>query len=982
MLLSLLSFFLLLCTRVLSLDTDSDPGDSNNNDPFIATNADASRATTTNESNSNRYSNENVASRTAPTTTDAPPESKSPNHVIRLAEAIEKTSKIFLQDPELQKIRKQYWEQTFTDIRNLASGSFPARSPTPPRTSILEEQEPEGEKENDNDPVKETSAQSETTTSGSGGSFFSQWKLLLDNTYDPISTFSKSQSSLASPSTPSLPSQKAAVKPRRSTRRFEGFVSWERLLQDWADDIQEYIETAQSEEGNEEYPFSTFGRPTPKNVTSVQLDESSPRLIDEKISDGSVSSTVPSEESKSKTEQAQPDGVTLPIPGPAKPGEAVQPHTNISDKSKRILIVTTASLPWRTGTAVNPLLRAAYLTHGRKAAGGSVTLMLPWLERKEDQERVYGKESFQRPEDQEQFVRSWLRDSAGMQEASEDLKIEWYTAWQNKVENSIYSMGDITALIPDDSVDICILEEPEHLNWYRAPGESWTKKFGHVVGILHTNYFQYAMDQPAALVRAPAMKLLCSWMCRAHCHRVIKLSGTLGNFAPEKELVENVHGVRGTFIDVGTSLREKLQSRGGENDPIFGSTAKPTVYFIGKLLWSKGLGSLMELLKYAEESAELQIKVDMYGGGPDQKAAEARAQKLGLDMPFHGPLDHAELASTHKVFVNPSTSEVLCTTSAEALAMGKFVILPSHPSNDFFAQFPNCLVYTTKDEFVANLYYAITHSPEPLAEEFAHALSWEAATERLEAAGCIPVEEAERMEKALASSQASIEISLPPLVEAEESRQTLARTLIYTRDRYRQFRSRLSSEIQQSKVLPKFLRDRLLSELDKRLDLDIEEMLASPKLRVKLSPAELDQSLLELYDKISESPSGDLLRLIGGGGSIAMQNLYMRRKAQKELQRGVMPELLPSLSNYETETNKETFSTPTQLVRWAMRKNLPNNRQAATSAAASKYKAAKSKSDESLRMSVFSFERPAPLTGFKLFSTFTAKKPLSMSLLI
>lgn len=56
-------------------------------------------------------------------------------------------------------------------------------------------------------------------------------------------------------------------------------------------------------------------------------------------------------------------------------------------------------------------------------------------------------------------------------------------------------------LIQADDIDICILEEPEHLNWYRAPGESWTAKFDHVVGIIHTNYFAYAQDQPAALLR-------------------------------------------------------------------------------------------------------------------------------------------------------------------------------------------------------------------------------------------------------------------------------------------------------------------------------------------------------------------------------------------------------------------------------------------------------------------------------------------------
>ena len=198
------------------------------------------------------------------------------------------------------------------------------------------------------------------------------------------------------------------------------------------------------------------------------------------------------------------------------------------------------------------------------------------------------------------------------------------------------------------------------------------------------------------------MKLLTSWMCRAHCHRVIKLSGTLQQFAPEKELVENVHGVRRTFLDVGDELRTKLTSKegGAGGIPVFGPDADPTAYFIGKMLWSKGLASLMDLMKYAEESAGLKVKMDMYGGGPDKDEASAKATGMALDMPFHGPIDHAELGWTHKVFINPSLSEVLCTTVAEALAMGKFVVLPSHPSNDFFAQFPNCLPYTNKEEFV------------------------------------------------------------------------------------------------------------------------------------------------------------------------------------------------------------------------------------------------------------------------------------------
>ena len=61
---------------------------------------------------------------------------------------------------------------------------------------------------------------------------------------------------------------------------------------------------------------------------------------------------------------------------------------------------------------------------------------------------------------------------------------------------------------------------------------------------------------------------------------------------------------------------------------------------------------------------------------------------------------------------------------------------------------------------IGNLYYALTHAPEPLTDEYSHALSWEAATERFAAAGSVSVAEAEAMKEALESTEAGFDVSM------------------------------------------------------------------------------------------------------------------------------------------------------------------------------------------------------------------------------
>ncbi|CAM9885638.1 unnamed protein product [Ectocarpus sp. 12 AP-2014] len=380
-----------------------------------------------------------------------------------------------------------------------------------------------------------------------------------------------------------------------------------------------------------------------------------------------------------------------------------------------------------TGTSINPLLRAAFLARGRDA--DMVTLMVPFLSL-EDQPKVFPSGvTFDTPEEQEVWVRNWL-DDAGLARESERLRLVFYPGRYHKDYGSIFPMGDLTLMIPPEEADICILEEPEHLNWYRAPGRSWRRTFKHVVGVVHTNYLAYSSGYS---VWGPVLTFMLRYMniimARAYCHKIIKLSGVIQSLAPEKETVCNVHGVRQKFLDVGQEYAHKPRTRGA--------------YFIGKSLWAKGYDRLINLLEYNNKRLGRAFHMDVYGSGPDREAIEAKSCEKGCDISFFPATDHSELGD-YSVFINPSVSEVLCTTVAEALAMGKWVVCARHSSNEFFFQFPNCLPFDSEEDFAACVSWALRHDPEDLTPALRHKLSWAAATERLADAAVMNVGERKR----------------------------------------------------------------------------------------------------------------------------------------------------------------------------------------------------------------------------------------------
>ncbi|KAL1331848.1 digalactosyldiacylglycerol synthase 1, chloroplastic-like [Arachis hypogaea] len=396
-------------------------------------------------------------------------------------------------------------------------------------------------------------------------------------------------------------------------------------------------------------------------------------------------------------------------------GEPWTDHTkhDPSENKRHLAIVTTTSLPWMTGTSVNPLFRAAYLS---KSANQKITLMVPWL-CTSDQQLVYPDNiTFSLPEQQEVYIHNWLEERIGFKA---DFKICFYPGKFSKERRSIIPAGDTSQFIPSRDADIAILEEPEHLNWYHH-GRRWTDKFNHVVGVVHTNYLEYIKREKNGPLQAFLVKHINNLVTRAHCHKVLRLSAATQDLP--RSVICNVHGVNPKFLKIG----EKIAADKELGQKAFTKGA----YFLGKMVWAKGYKELIDLL--AKHKSDLDgFKLDVFGNGEDANEVQSMAKRFDLNINFQKGRDHAD-DSLHgyKVFINPSISDVLCTATAEALAMGKFVVCADHPSNEFFRTFPNCLTYKTSEDFVAKVKEALENEPQLLSPEQRYQLSWDAATQR------------------------------------------------------------------------------------------------------------------------------------------------------------------------------------------------------------------------------------------------------------
>lgn len=351
-----------------------------------------------------------------------------------------------------------------------------------------------------------------------------------------------------------------------------------------------------------------------------------------------------------------------------------------------IAVLSTAALPWRTG----PSMFAVWHAGGFAQLGYKTALGLPWLDAR-SQKKLWGKEIFKTPQAQA----DWIRQEAQHMQVPPLPDIFFFRGVFSQSAYSIFITQDPFQVVPKSR--FYVLEEPEHLAW--LPCVSARKKLAaeKILGIVMTNYGFY-IRQP----KRPDRALLAYLVEKRNRSLMRKHTDLIAPLSPAVDLANLCHPLVHQQV-TGVLDRFKAVSPVKSNNQ--------AVYFMGRLVWEKALDVVIQTAQ------QLNIPIDIYGEGPHQQQMETQARGIQAPVFFKGPAYSPwETLENYRVFFNPSLSEVLCTTTAEALVAGRHVVIPACAANIPFYDLPNVHVYTDARSMEIALYQALKTLPKDAKE--------------------------------------------------------------------------------------------------------------------------------------------------------------------------------------------------------------------------------------------------------------------------
>ena len=192
----------------------------------------------------------------------------------------------------------------------------------------------------------------------------------------------------------------------------------------------------------------------------------------------------------------------------------------------------------------------------------------------------------------------------------------------------------------------------------------------------------YINNEVAHAPIAPLVGLYCNFYYKftewslKHCHKVICVSDYTRRYVIDVFRLSNVVKIR-NFVDINGEIEPAIDPNFNMRGYLGVPEDASTIAFFGRLVYEKGVDTLIKALKLILKSYSKKVYVIIGGDGPHKPVLENMAKSVGnvifTDVP---PRDiQFNLMAQSDIFIYPSRAPESCPTSIlEAMALGLPVI--------------------------------------------------------------------------------------------------------------------------------------------------------------------------------------------------------------------------------------------------------------------------------------------------------------------